>query len=156
MDEGSNSTGRIYFAIIQAIINEFTNTTDQVEDGREMTEQEREEFSTSGPLKAKELTIFVGQLLVRCAGAKGIEKQNLLEEWSKLLPLSWEKHCDISNLGEQYKLAEEADGTQLVWHVHPAPTSATSAVGLSSTPAAAATGKRKWHEKFAARRNQKQ
>ena len=119
-----------------------------MEDGED-EEELRMEYSLEGPLKGDELSIWLGRLIVRCAGDDGIEEEKLVDQWTGLLPRAWAGYCAVSGLGEECVVV----GGRARW-VETQPAKGTTEDGADEGKAvAAAVGKRKWHEKFAKERN---
>lgn len=147
-DEAGDNAGATYVAVLRAVIAECTSTPMGNEAENDLAVETR---TVNVPLNGQNVSIFVGQTLIKAAGAKGIIISSLLTEWKELVPDAWENHCTVDSLGDVYKLFKEAD-EERIW-----------CAGGGADPAAAAakdskpavvTGKRKWHERFAAQRYQ--
>jgi hypothetical protein len=143
MDEGE-----VMACVVDSILDKFAQV-DVFKEGED-EEEMRETYSLSGPLRGKELTLWLGGLLVQDAGSAGIEEWKLVEEWQNLLPRAWWGYCDVDSFGEGY-VAVDGRGK---W-VEPKTSKVDVEAGEGGTSSAAATGKRKWHEKFAAERDNK-
>ena len=139
--------GETYASVVNAIMERFVQL--EMEEGDE-EEELREEYSLDGPLKAEELSVWLGALIVRCS-EDAIDEQKLEDDWLTLLPTAWAGYCSVSALGGEYIVQ---DGK--VRFVDSKTTKAAAedgADGSNATSATAAAGKRKWHEKFAKERN---
>ncbi|KPI35142.1 uncharacterized protein AB675_1319 [Cyphellophora attinorum] len=120
--------GEVVACAVRAIAERFVEEDlDEGEDG----ELQRLRYSLEGQLIGKETTVFVGQLLVMCAGEQGLRREELEDRWTDIVPSSWRRWCKLDNLGEQCIT--------------------TGAKSAEATPSSVA-GKRNWHEKFSAQR----
>jgi sister chromatid cohesion protein DCC1 len=112
---------------------------------------EMEGLRPEGRFKGKELTMWVGGLLVKCADGARMREEDLERRWTDLVPNQWWKWCKAAELGTEYELG----GGFVRWSgVVQAQKGAEKVkdVEIPTAPTANATEKRNWHEKFAAQR----
>lgn len=146
MDEGP-----LLPAVVQAIAAEFLDDSRLKDEGRNHPELERAAFSLEGPLKGRELTRFVGALLVQCATNGQIDRTELIPTWQNLVPTEWWKWCEVEELVE---VCDTRPGTVVKWRGKGdnGPTADRVKAKEAESAPASAPGKRNWHEKFAAQR----
>lgn len=136
--ESGEHEGVLLASVVQAIAMRFT----KVEDDDEI---ERETCSLEGKLKGEETAVFLGEVVLRCAEGREMAVFDLQTEWEELVPDRWRKWCRAENLGGGCTI----DGATV--------TLRTKATGekTAQQEQPAKSGKRNWHEKFAAQRQRR-
>jgi hypothetical protein len=136
-------------AIAERFVDLNSDDSDSDDSDPEDGELRRLRYSLEGKLMGKDTCLFVGQLLVRCAGGQGLARQALSERWTDIVPSSWKKWCKVDALGEACDV--DSEGT-IMWREEVNPISEdTGATSAEATPSTVA-GKRNWHEMFTAQR----
>ena len=146
------ANGQVYAAVANAILEKFVIIEKDSDDDDENLDEEflRQRYSLEGRLNGEQLTIWLGLLLVRCAGKEGIDEKVLLDKWLDLIPSGWAGFCNTSKLGG--KGCEEKEGR---WKYVDGKKSGGVEMdtegggGDKKAAAGVVAGKRNWHEKFA-------
>ena len=128
--------------VVRAVIERFS-------DGMALGEEVSESGAVGGKLKGKEVAMWVGDLVVRSKEDGRVSRVSLLEEWTTMVPREWEGLCHIDILVEK-GAGLRVDGDD-VWSIEPELEPKASTLG--EVVGKAGAGKRKWHERFAAQRN---
>jgi len=149
--EGDGGDGELYASVLKAILHRFLIC----EHDRPSSFPDDEPQVPAGKFRCEETCAWVGQLVARETGR---DVEQLLSEWTDLVPELWASHCSIDVLGNQFEVTEDAYGKERVtWTggdpTRPKGSSHTLPPPTTSSTSAAHTAKRKWHEKFAAQRN---
>lgn len=145
--------GTLLPAVVEAIALEFWDDGQLKAEVRKDLELERAAGRFEGPLKERDVTRFVGELLVRCAGNSGIRREALIDEWQNLVPRQWWEWCKVEELADT--CAGGDGGSKVMWRgkgLEESGKEAAKAVEKESASASSTPGKRNWHEKFAAQR----
>jgi sister chromatid cohesion protein DCC1 len=145
--------GEVVACAVRAIAERFVDLNSEDSDSEDSDPEDGElrrlRYSLEGMLMGKETCVFVGQLLVRCAGEQGLKREELQERWADIVPSSWKKWCKVDALGEA--CAVDSEGT-IRWHEVEGPVSEGSGARSAEAIPSTVAGKRNWHEKFSAQR----
>ena len=126
--------GEVYACVVQAILERFVDLDHEEGDDEEVV---REKYGVEGKLRGREMTEWVGRLLIICAGPDGIGAGKFVEDWRDIVPRAWWEYCDmgrlegVSVLDGRLRCLAKGEGAK-----------------VDGESAGGAGGKRKWHERF--------
>lgn len=144
--------GPLLPAVIRAIAAEFQDGGERMAEAQDRDERERASLSLAGSLKGREVTKFVGALLVQCATGQQVDGMELIASWQNLVPTEWWKWCEVQELAET---CDTGLGGMVQWRgkeENELGAATLEAKDAGPAPVASGPGKRNWHEKFAAQR----